>query len=69
MRGSAVDTNAAGVAFAGDDVGLQPRTVGVIYYLYAFAGIDIGSLHERFVNSDRTDIIEVSLGYLYAVNL
>ncbi len=69
VRGGAVDTDAAGAAAAGDDIGLQTGAIAVVNDLYAFAGIDIGGFHECLVDRDRTDILEVSLCHLYAVNL
>ena len=52
MRRCAVDTDATRAALARDDVGLQTRSVRVIYYLHALSGVDIRRLNERLINRD-----------------
>lgn len=66
---STIDADASAAAFTGDDVGFDASAIGVIYYLYAFAGIDVCLIHPVLVDGDRTDIIEVGFGDRYSMNL
>ena len=69
MRRGAVDADAARVAFAGNDVGLQARAVVVVHYLYALPGVNIRRFHKRLIDGDGTDVVQVRLGHLYPMNL
>ena len=64
----AVDTDATGVPFAGDDIGLDTGAVGIIHYLHAFSGKDICRFHKGLIDSDRADIIEIGLRDLHPVD-
>jgi len=68
VRRRAVDTDTTGVPFAGDDIGLNAGAVGIIHYLYTFAGKDICRFHEGLIDSDRADIIEIGLRDLHPVD-
>ena len=64
-----VDADAARVAFAGNDVGLEARAVVVVHYLYTLAGVYVCRFHERFIDGDRADIFQIRLRHLHPMNL
>src|SRR6476646_1683445 len=61
VRRSAVDTNHAGATRTGDDIGLDPGTVGVVDDRDLFAFEQIGGIEEISIDRDRPDIVEVGL--------
>lgn len=57
----AVQTDAAAVAFALDDVGLEAFAVVDVHDLDLFALDDVGRFEERLVDGDASHVVEVGL--------
>ena len=57
VRRSPIDADTTATAFARNDVGLDACAIGVIYDLHFLACVDIGSIHEVFINGDTTDVV------------
>ena len=52
-----IDTDTTATALARNNVSLDACAVGIIHYLHFLACVDIGSIHEVFINGDTTDVV------------
>ena len=64
----AIEAYAARTALALDDVSLNALAVVDVHHLNLLVWNDVGGIHQRLVNGDRTDVVEVGLRYRYTVD-
>ena len=57
VSSSTIDADASATAFTRNDVSLDACAVGIIHDLHFLTCIDIGSIHEVFIDGDATDIV------------
>ena len=60
--GGSVDADDAAAALSLNDIGVEALAVGDVIYVHLLVLYQVGRLHQRLVNSDASDLVEVGFG-------
>jgi hypothetical protein len=69
VRGCAVDADHAAAGGPGDHIGLDPGAVSDVGDRHLLAFEQVGRLHQRSVERDRADVMQIGLGHRRSVDL